>query len=69
MGIPAIAFKVVEIIPDPRNNISRNNRASLFRIDFDGTVTEYWNLTLNPDLGQEMLFVYNLFEVDSENWV
>ena len=61
-----LGFKVVEIIPDPPNNISGYNHASLFRIDFDGTVTEFWNHTLNPD-GREIIFQYNLFTVDTEN--
>ena len=61
-----LGFKVVETFPDPRRNISGYNHASLFRIDFDGTVIEYWNHTLNPNLGREMLFDYNLFAVDTE---
>ena len=61
-----LCFKVVEIIPDHKNNISGYNHYSLFRIDFDGTVTEFWNHTLNPN-GREMIYQYNLFTVDTEN--
>ena len=59
-----LCFKVVEIFPDHKNNISGYNHYSLFRVDFDGTVIEFWNNSLEI---KEMIFQYQLFAIDTEN--
>ena len=58
-----LALKVVQI-DQPRFGRCYNH-ASLFKINFDGMVTELWNYTLNSS--NDVLFDENLFAVDSEN--
>lgn len=53
----------VNQIDQPRFN-RYYNHISLFKIDFDGTVTELWNYSLNST---DILISDNLFAVDIEN--
>lgn len=43
-----------------------SDHISLFRVDLDGTITEFWNVFLH---GSEMLTADNLFAVNRESWL
>ena len=53
----------VNQIDQPRFN-RYYNHVSLFKIEFDGTVTEFWNYSLNSS---DTLISDNLFAIDIEN--
>ena len=57
-----LGFKLV-MYDQPRQNIYYNH-ASLFKIEFDGRVTQLWNYSLGM---HHTMFSDNLFAVDAEN--
>ena len=57
-----LGLKVVQI-DQPHMNYYYNH-ASLFKIEFDGNVTQLWNYSYQPS---DVLFSDNLFAVDSKN--
>ena len=57
-----LGLKVVQIDQPRMNNYY--NHVSLFEIDFDGTVTEFWNISLSPS---DTFYSDNSFTVDVEN--
>lgn len=57
-----VALKVLQI--DSRFPDQHYNHASLFRIDFNGTVTQYWNYSYDKP---HLLFSDNLFAIDTES--
>ena len=57
-----LGFKVLQI--DQPSKSHYYNHASLFKIQFDGMVTELWNYSYNAS---DVLFSENLFAVDPQN--
>ena len=63
MGIYMLAMKVVQIdtqTPTPEYY----NHASLFKIEFNGSVSQFWNYSYNKP---HLVFSENLFAIDLEN--